>query len=160
MAAIFGWKEFNGAASTGTPTNVNMGSINMRNLTPATYPITAGDNSYEKWIYGDWSGTFTKINNVRFWKSGGSLVSGEDIVFDGEQVTTTAPGTAISVIAVASVDTSDPGYTNVSINGATTLGSLTSAGTSDYIVLQSQIDSSAGPGATNQKTFTIQYDEI
>jgi len=158
MAATYNWVEFNGGESTTVPTNLNMGSDNSVDLTPATYPITAGDNSYEKWVYGDFSGSFTKINNVRLWKSAGALVSGEDIVF-GSAFATVAPGTATSTEAVSSVDTADPGYTNVSIGEATTYGSLVAAGVTDYFVLQTQIDASASPGATNTKTFTIQYDE-
>jgi len=161
MVATFAWSETYGASTTtGTPTNLNFGSTSAIDLTPSTYPITAGTNSYEKWVRGDWSGSFTRIDNVQFWKSAGAYVTGEGIDWDGDGNTSyTVATTATSSIATTPVPTADPGTANVSIGGALT-GSLTATGFSDYVVMQMQITSTASAGPVNQKTFTLQYDEV
>jgi len=50
MAATARINEFNGASETKTNdiTNTNMGSTDAVNLNPVTYPITPGENSFEK----------------------------------------------------------------------------------------------------------------
>jgi len=161
MVATFAWSETYGASTTtGTPTNLNFGSTSAIDLTPSTYPITAGTNSYEKWVRGDWSGSFTRIDNVQFWKSAGAYVTGEGIDWDGDGNTAYVVSTsATSSVATTVVPTADPGTANVSIGGALT-GSLTATGYTDYVVMQMQITSTASAGPVNQKTFTLQYDEV
>jgi len=47
MVAVFGWEEANGAGETvTTPTNINFGSTDAKDLVALTYPITAGTNSF------------------------------------------------------------------------------------------------------------------
>ena len=160
MVATFGWIEFLGTASTtATPTNLNLGSTLAANLAPSTYPITAGTHSYEKWVKMRFSGTFTRIDNIQFWKSAGAYVTGEIINWTGSRTTYATPTNSASSYSTTPVPTSDPGTANVSIGGSLT-GSLTSAGDSDFIVLQASVTSAASAGATNTKTFTGQYDEV
>jgi hypothetical protein len=127
-------------------------------LAPSTYPITAGNYSYEKWIKANFSGTFTRIENIKFWKSAGAYVTGEVINFTGEYSTYTAPTTSASSFASSAVPTSEPSV-NVSIGGSLS-GSLSAEGSSDFIILQASITTSASAGATNSKTFTLTYDEV
>lgn len=158
MAATFGWIEYQAnATSTATPTNMNMGSTLSANLSPSTYPITAGTYSYEKWIKAHFSGTFTSVSNLQFWKSDGDLVTGEVINFTGQQTSYVAPTTSASSYATSALGTSS-GTANVGISGTTT-ASLTSEGSSDFIILQSSVSTAASAGATNQKTFSLAYDE-
>ena len=162
MVATFAWSETygGGTGTTGTPTNLNFGSTSAIDLVPSTYPITAGTNSYEKFVRGYWSGSFTRVENVQYWKSAGSYVTGEAIKWYGDGNTSyTAATTDTSTIATAAVPTADPGTANVSIGGNLT-GSLTATGYTDYVVLQTQVTSTASAGAVNQKTFTLQYDEV
>jgi hypothetical protein len=160
MVATFGWVEYlANATATATPTNLNLGSTLAANLAPSTYPITAGTYSYEKWIKAAFSGSFTRIENIQFWKSAGAYVTGETIAWEGEQTTYAAPTNSGSTIATTAVPDADPGTANVSIGGSLS-GSLTTAGSSDFIVLQASVTTSASAGAVNQKTFTLQYDEI
>ena len=160
MVATFGWREYNTAGETeSTPTNLNFGSVDESNLNALNNPITAGENSFEKWIKGDFGGSFSRIENVKFWKSAGDYVSHEEIKFNGETTTYATPTANTSTVATADVATSEPGSANVSIGGALA-GELTAAGQTDFIVLQAQIGSDAGPGATNTKTFTLSYDEV
>lgn len=161
MVATFGWVEYLGnATSTATPTNLNLGSTLAANLAPSTYPITAGTYSYDKWIRGHWSGTFTRIENLKFWMSGtGPYVTGETINWTGLATQYATPTNAQSDQAQTAMPTAEPGSANVSIGGTTT-GSLTSEGDSDFMVIQASITTAASAGAVNQKTFTLQYDEV
>lgn len=160
MTSTFYFAEGNGAApgTIGSVGNFNFGTTDAKGLTPASYPITAGQNSYEKWVVGSWSGTFTKISNAQFYMSAGSYGTGEVIKWTGSATNYVQPTTSASSLAVGSLPTSDPGTANVSI-GSNLTGSLVSPGRSDWIVMQYQTTASASPGPVNQKTITIQWDE-
>ena len=161
MVATFSWVEFNGSAATeSTPTQLNFVSVDAANANASDNPITAGEHSYEKWIKADFSGSFTRIDNIKFWKSAGSYVTGETIDWKGDgQTSFVEPTNSESTIAVTALPTSEPSEANVSISGATS-GELTAAGRSDYIVMQKHISTAASPGQTNTLTFTLSYDEV
>lgn len=160
MAATFGWVEYNqNATDTSTPTNLNFGSTNSADLAPSTYPITAGGYSYEKWIKAHFSGSFTRIENVKIWKSAGSYVSGEGITYTGQTTTFATPTNSQSSEADTALPTSEPGSNNVVIGGSLS-GSISAEGDAGFIVLQSTADSTAVSGITNTKTITLQYDEV
>jgi len=164
MAATFAIHESNGSGeSTTVANNINFGSSDTPNLTPADYPITAGDHSYEKWERLYFSGTFNKIENIKIWKSAGSYVTGESISTNLAttgyvQASYATPTSADSTVATRSMPESDPGSANLGIGGSLS-GSLTTTGYSDYWVLQMNTTTQSPPGDVNQKTFTIQYDE-
>lgn len=162
MAATFGWVEFlQNATATATPNNLNLGSTLAANLSPSLFPITAGTYSYEKWIRASWGGSFTRIDNVKFWKSAGAYLAGgvEVINFTGQRTTYATPTNSASSFATSAVPTAEPGSPNVSVGGNVS-GSLTAPGTTDFIVLQASITSAAPAGAVNTKTLTLQYDEV
>lgn len=161
MVADFEWQEENADAITGSIANINFGSTDDQDIVALTYPITAGSHSFEKYISGSFGGTFTKILNVQFWKSAGAYQTGETIFWTGSAETFNAPlgSETVSGSAVGSVPTSDPGTANVSVGGALT-GSLEAIGSTDFIVMQLQTTTSSPAGAVNQKTFTLQFDEI
>lgn len=160
MVATFGWVEYlANATDTATPTNLNFGSTLAANLVPATYPITAGTYSYEKWVRANFSGSFTRIDNIQFWKSAGAYVTGETIAWTGIQTTYVAPTTTASSYAGTAVPTADPATANVAIGG-TLSGSLSAVGNSDFIIMQTSVTTAASAGAVNTKTFTLQYDEV
>ncbi len=160
MVALFQFHEGNGAApgTLGSVGNINMGNSDTKELDPATFPITAGNNSFELYFVGSWSGAFTKVDNVQFWQSAGSLGTGEVIKWTGSITIFGQPVVTLSGSAVGSVPTADPGTANITL-GSILAGSLVAIGRSDWIVLQYQTESSASPGPTNQKTFTLQWDE-
>lgn len=167
MAATFAWVEYNlTAGDTGVPTNLNFGSTNARDLSPSLNPITAGTYSYSKWVRANWTGTFTRIENLQFYASdSGPYVTGELVLCSA--TTGTYAGTTTYATPVTTLDpqcdnpipTADPGTANVGFTGSLS-ASLTSVGNSDFIVLQTSVTSGASAGAVNQKTFTLQYDEI
>ena len=69
MAATFTWMVDHGTAS-GSPavgsSSATASAVNWLNddseSTNSSFPITAGSNSYEKFNYGKFSGTFTTIS--------------------------------------------------------------------------------------------------
>lgn len=153
MPATFAWSESNGAGPTVTDSisNVNFGNVDTPNLTPATNPIAAGGNSFEKYVRGKFSGSFTSIANLRFWKSAGTLVTGETIKA-AVNASYVQPVATTSVVATANVPTTEG--TALAPNAPSTNPDY-----SGYITLQLQTTLSTPPGAVNQKTFTLKYDE-
>ena len=167
MAATFNWAQTTG--SSGSESTTDLGSsgnlFNFKSVddaTPGNYtsnPIVAGENSYEVWLRAHFTDTFNQIDNLQFWMSTDfSPNTGLAVKWDGETETYATPTESTSSVATTAVPTSDPGTANVSIGGSLA-GNLSSAGYSDYIVLQLQTTTSAAAGDTSLATFTLQYDE-
>jgi hypothetical protein len=162
MAATFVFSERNGAGEVVTDdiANANMGSVDSVELVPASYPITRGDNSFCKYISGKFTGVWTQISNLKFWKSAGALVTGETIkasanavyaqpsqVDTGDSDIPTTEGTALSLNSAEGAATIDYGVSGVS-------------GYTGNVRLQTQTTVGSPAGATNQKKYILQYDEI
>jgi len=73
--ATFDWEEDNGAATgspaKGTTRTTGRTEVNWKNIDDSTTaytsnPISAGSNSFEKWIFGKFSGTYNTILNGFF----------------------------------------------------------------------------------------------
>ncbi len=139
--------------------------------TPGTYSsnvITASDtvnqgNSYELWFRGHWTGSFTSISNLKFWMSTNfSPSTGLTVKYasDDAYATPVATDTNITtgLTSTATIPTSTPGGNNIGIANNLS-GSLSSAGYSDYIILQLHVGTTAAAGDTSLATFTLQYDE-
>lgn len=167
MAADFQWAGWYDDA--GDPTTADLGvSGNLFNFktsndlsNPAdytSYPIVAGQNSYDVWLRGHFTGTFNQIQNLKFWKSAGALGTGESLKFIGHVTAFDDPTTGDSAYATANVPTASPGSANVSVEGSLA-GILTAEGFSDFIVLQLQTTTAAEAGDTEAFTFTLTYDE-
>lgn len=159
MAATFKWSEANGVSEVVTDgiTNLNFGDVDSANLVIASYPIIAGENSYEKNIKLKFSGTFTEISNMKFWKSAGALGTGESIKAD-EVTSYVQPVKTTSTRAVTAIPTT-MGTALVIHSSAGTL-TITAAGYTRYICLQLQTTSSVSTGDVAEKTFSFQYDEV
>lgn len=166
MAATYQWA---GTYGTSPGTDLDLGTsgnlFNFKTLDSLTgagdytsYPITAGNNSYEAFLRGRWTGTFNSITNLQFWNSAGGPDTGVSLKWKGTVTGYTTPTTAVSTVATADVPTSDPGTANVTIGGDLG-GELTAAGYSDYVVMQMQTTTGASAGDTSTYTFTLQYDE-
>jgi len=168
MVATFSWIEYNlTAGDTSVPTNLNLGSTNAADLAPSTYPITAGTYSYSKWAVANFTGSFTRIDNLQFWMSasGSGYVTGETLLVSattasyGGTDTYVTPTNAADAQAANAMPVADPTAANIGIGGSLT-GSLTAVGDSDFIVVQASITGAASAGPVQQKTFTLQYDEV
>ena len=154
MPATFQWSESNGAGETVTNgiTNLNYGNTDAPNISPASNPITAGNNSYEKWNRGRFSGVYTTISNLRFWLSAGTYVTGETLKAAVNAAYAT-PTASTSVVATANVPTTEGTALVPTAPGA-------SPDFSGYITSQLQTTVSTPPGSVNQKTLTLRYDEV
>ena len=153
MSATFGWSETNTVSVTVTDSlsNVNFGNADSPNLTPASNPIAAGQNSFEKWLRGKFSGSFTSVANLRFWMSVGSYVTGESIKA-AVNASYATPVSTTSAVATVAVPTSEG-------SALVPNAPSTNPDYSGYITLQLQTTVATPPGAVNQKTFTLKYDE-
>ena len=166
MALTFNWNQRTGATGSTVTSDLGVSGnlFNFQNQDVASaaqytaYPITAGNNSYEVWLTGHFTGSFNKVQNLQFWKSAGTLGTGESLYWkDGGDNTYAQPATT-SAFTDAVVPSADPGSSNVSINSSQA-SSLSVAGFSDYIVLQLRTTTAAEAGDTETFTFTMQYDE-
>lgn len=170
MASTFNWAQRNGA-SPGTNTEL-AGSGNVFNYKNAdtavasdysSNAITKSDstnqgNSYEVWLRGHWTGTFTSVSALKFWKSNNfSPATGLTDKF-GQTATYATPTTNDSTVANGTMPTSQPGSANVGIAGSTG-GSLSAAGYSDYIVTQLHAGLAAANGDTSLATYSLQWTE-
>ena len=159
MAAVYEWSETNGAGAVVTDgiANLNMGNIDQTALTPATYPVVAGENAYEKYIRAKFSSTFTEISNMKFWKSVGAYLTGEDVKA-AANVTYTQPVKTTSAVATVTIPVTEG--TALAVQSAAGTTTITAPGYTKYLCLQLQTTGSTPSGALNQKTYTFQYDEI
>ena len=167
MAATYNWWGEYGDSGSSTTADLGV-SGNLFNFKTSdslasaadytSYPITAGNNSYEVWLKGHFTGSFNKVQNAKFWKSAGGPDSGVSIKWDGVTTAYVTPVTGDSTIATADVPTASPGSANVSFGGSLA-GSITAAGFSDYIIMQMQTTTAAAAGDTSTYTFTLTYDE-
>lgn len=153
MAATFDFSETNGAGAVVTDaiSNVNFGSVDTPNITPASNPIAAGSNSYEKYIRGHFTGSYTSVSNLRFWKSAGAYVTGETIKA-AVNASYATPVATTSAVATVNVPTTEGTSLAPTAPGA-------SPSYSGYITMQLQTTGSTPAGNVNQKTFTLKYDE-
>jgi hypothetical protein len=169
MAATVSIEESNGAGPslTASITNTNMGSTDAVNLVAATYPITAGTNSYEKWQKFNVTamGGSTAIQNLQVWASAGlsanctHKTNARTSSYGGAQSYNQASATdrSATYAYTQTMPTAAPGAANLGIAG-TLAGVLSGTGKSDYLVMQIQTTGSAVAGAT--VTMNYQYDEI
>lgn len=162
-AASFTFDESNliGEVITVGISNLNFGSDDSPNLVPITYPIVAGQNSYDKYIKNAFSGSFTRVNNLRIWRASGSYVTGEGCSFSGSvayvQPTQTTNGDS-------AIPTSEPSDPNVGVGGDIygNIDGPVDSGYSlktDYCRFQMQTTVLTPGGSVNEKTFVLQYDE-
>jgi len=165
MAATVQINEYNdaGEVKQANITNTNMGDVDDPNLDPVAYPVTPGNNTYEKWqkIEVTAMGGSSAIDNLKIWRTsalGGSAVhvtNARETTYGGAETYAT-PIKTDSTIATQAMPTSEPSGANLGIGGSLT-GSLTAAGLSDYLVHQIQTD--AGDVAGSTSTMNYQYDE-
>lgn len=166
MAVTFTWKERNGAGEgeENTAPNINFGSYDTYNLNTTTYPISRGMNSFSKYIRALFTGSWTEISNIKFWKSAGNYVAEESISagFNVDYEQPSEDDMRETPYGDEVVPTSEPVEHNLhSAEGEDTIIYGTGvSGYTGYVRLQTQTTSSTPAGTVNQKTFTMQYDEV
>ena len=161
MSAVHHFCESNGAGEVETQdiANLNFGSNDSANLNTITYPITRGNASFEKYICCLFTGTWTEISNMKFWKSLGDYVT-------GEACKAAANVAYITPSAIPNADSDIPVIVGSALSlqsaeGASTItfGSGVS-GYTKYVRLQLRTTGSTPAGSVNTKTYTFQFDEV
>ncbi len=165
MAATVEIDERNGAPAgtlTHNITNSNMGSTDAVNLDPVTYPVTPGNNTFEKWqqLHVTAMGGSSKIDNLKIWRTGAlggvatHKTNARTTVYGGAEVY--AAPTAAASVYTQTMPTAVPASANLGIGGLLT-GSLLAIGSSDYLIHQIQTNVADVAGSTT--TMNYQYDE-
>jgi hypothetical protein len=183
MAATFAWDEDTGA-STGSPakgttrtggvTDVNWKNSGVQGTAYTAAPITAGNNSFEKWQFGHFSGSYNQILNGLFAHTAGVLGTGVSLfgpnstTSDGDRPLYTTPAAATnntacpfdmtSVIAIGSGKAVFFGATGPEATGKAASTTANPAYT-NFLPTQLRTTGSAAAGDTASITLTLQYDE-
>ena len=190
VAVFFDFGGSNGSPATEQDTS-SLGPPNLRfktaddatidNQNPIPIPSGAAINSFWKSIYLKvTAGTFTQIDNVKFYTDGGGFGTGI-ITYVGDQlpvknsgantgyvVATGTAGTSGNEIVAshAGISAKTDAFTFTSgspmtITISEASGLMNAIGeTTNYLVTQMNVASTAGPGNLADETWTYQYDEI
>lgn len=179
MAATFVFKEDNGAQTgsplRGTVAGTTVTTCNWKNIDDATTtaysasPITAGNNSFVKYQWGSFSGTYNTIS-AGLWSPhtspAGALATGltlKGLVTStyATPVTTALGGstdytTAVAIASGSTVLFSTDGNPFTASPTASTTANPTAT---QYLVSQLQTSVSAAAGDMASITLTLQYNE-
>lgn len=160
FAATFQFSQSYGAGETKADVGDGSGGNywNFKSIDDATAanyssnPIVAGEDSFEVYIQGHFTGTFNAISNVLFWAS--------DLVLTGYgtgaalKASVVIPGDWAQASEVANADSAIP------TTEGTALELAYAAAFSDYVRMQLHTTTTAAvPGDGGTTTFTMQYDE-
>ena len=172
MAATVQWREDNGTA-TGSPprgttrgnaSNMNWKSVDDTSTAYTSATIIAGQNSYQKYNYLQFGGTFNQISAGKFAHTAGSIGTGITLV---SKITSTyaTPSTS-AMTGSTDITSTTPINSGASVNFATSgpesaspSATLGASGYSQYIVTQLQTQVSAAAGDIGSQTLTFQWNE-
>ena len=185
MAATFNWCEDNGAATgspahgtiqsgfgadTHYPTDVNWKNVDDNTVNSGTAytaaPIFAGNNSYTKYQYGVFSGSYNQIS-VGLWAHT-STAFGTGLTLKGTVSSTyatpaTTANAALTTDMTSAIAISSGLAVEFSATGpyAASPGATLSSGGgyTQYLATQLQTTSSAAAGDTATVTLTLSYNE-
>ena len=182
MAATFEFEEDNGT-QTGSPTKGTTRTAartesNWKNIDDSTTaytsaPIVAGNNSYEKWQFGHFSGTYNQILNGLFahtataFGTGLTLKGTPACTGDGDRLLYTTPATSANanlttdMTSAVAIGSGVAVFFSATGPEATGKASSTTANPAytNFLTTQLQTTGSAAAGDTAQVTLTLQYDE-
>ena len=172
MAAEFIFQEDNGAAvgspakgsTRTTTTNVNWKSVDDTTTPITSAPVDAGDNSFAKYQFGKFTGTFTKINGGLFAHTAGTLPTGVTLyskvtsTYQTPSETTITGYTDITTPELIT-DGAQVLYSTTGPEGTVTATELTTAGYTQYLITQAITTGSAPTGPSEVITLTFRYSE-
>lgn len=180
MAATFDWQSDHGTATgspaKGTTRSTGRTDFNWKNTDDATTaysssPITAGNNSYEIWGFGEFTGTYNQILTGKFAHTAGTFGAGLTLkgtpacTGDGDRLLYTTPSTSAnanlttdmtSAISISSGVSVCFGATGPEATGKASSTTANPAYT-NFLTTQLQTTGSAAAGDTAQVTLTLQY---
>jgi len=117
-------------------------------------PITAGNNSYEKWLTARVDvAPDNGVTNFKFWTDGS--VDSNTTLYVGTTATGATPTASASSVATTDATT----YTSGSKLTWDSASYTTVSDTTDFLVLQLQTTGSASAGDWTQETLYYSYDE-
>jgi hypothetical protein len=142
--------------------NVNMGAgagSDIPNLTSATYPVSPGSRSREKWLRAKLvaKNDSQKVKNFRVWRSGtdpspSAFYKNDDTGYTAPTFDSVNGPQELSDVCTQALPGSDPAAAKIGIGGSLT-GELSTNGTyTDYFVLQVLLDGSETAAKTSQIT--------
>ncbi len=175
MAATFEWDEANGAGETVTHTRTETNWKNIDDSTTAytAAPITAGSNSFDKWQYGHFSGTYNQIlgglwsHTAGAFGTGLTLKASPTMTVDADRLAYATPAVATNanlsydataVTAIGSGKVVFFGATGPANSGKAASTTSNPAYT-NYLTTQLQTTGSAAAGDTATATLTLRYQE-
>jgi len=103
MAATFAWEKSNGAGQTiTTATEINWKNVDDNTTAYSASPITSGNNSFEQWLAGHFSGSFNQISAGLYEHTATAfadpthtiLKGAKAMTADGDRLTYTTPAVA------------------------------------------------------------------
>jgi hypothetical protein len=182
MAATFDWQSDHGTATgspaKGTTRATGRTEYNWKNIDDATTaysasPITAGNNSYEIWGFGKFSGTFNQVSAGLFAHTAGAFGTGLTLkgtpacTGDGDRLLFTTPSTSANANLSSNMTSAIAITSGVSVcfgaTGPEATGKATSMTTNpcytNFLATQLQTTGSAAAGDTTQVTITLRYNE-
>lgn len=182
MAATFEFEEDNGA-QTGAPTKGTTRTaarteVNWKNIDDSTTaytanPITAGNNSFDKWQFGHFSGTFNQISAGLFahtltaFGSNTTLKSAPACTGDGDRLLYTTPAVTANANLTKDMTTAVAIGSGVAVcfgaTGPEATGKAASMSTNpcytNFLTTQLQTTVGIAAGDTPVVTLTLQYAE-
>lgn len=175
MAATFEYNEDHGTQTgsplKGTTRSTAVTECNWKNIDDSTTaysssPITAGNNSYSKYQFGKFTGTFNQILNGK-WSGHTAGTLGTGLTLKGTVSSTYATPAVTANAALTTNFTSvvaigsgiAVNFSTVGPEGASPTATLSAAGYTQYLISQLQTTVSAAAGDTATVTSTLQYDE-
>lgn len=179
MAATAQWYEDNGAA-TGSPAKgttrtlisdpENSGpqndfkSVDDVTTSASDAKITAGQNSFHKYRFVKFSGSFSEISSVKFAHTAGNMGAGTTLAGKVTSTYQTPSMEALSGATDISVPTTIDGGQAVLLatsgpEATSPSNKLTAEGYTQYMVTQLQTQTTATAGRIGDKTMTLQWNE-
>lgn len=182
MAATFAFDRDHGAA-TGSPTkgttrstgvaDVNWKVSDVEATAYSAAPITAGNNSYDNWMFGHFSGTFNQIlaglfaHTLTAFGTGLTLKGTPACTGDGDRLLYTTPGGVANANLTVDMTTAIAIASGVAVffgaTGPEATGKAASMVTNpcytNYLTTQLQTTTSAAAGDTATVTLTLEYQE-
>lgn len=177
MSATFAFKEDNGAATgspaRGTTAATTVTTCNWKNIDDAVAtaysasPITAGNNSYIKYQFGSFSGTYNQLS-AGLWSphTAGTLAANCTLVGKVSSTYTTPATTAMSgstdyssIVAIGAGATVLFSLDTNPSTGSPTATTTVNPVVTQWLVTQLQTTASAAAGDIASITLTLQYNE-
>ena len=145
--AVFTWNESNGALVGGheTTRNLGVGNVNWKNVDDvataySSSPITAGNNSFGKYQFGIFSGSFNQISDGKFQHVSGTFGAGLTLRGFPTGTYATPSTTAIGAPTADLTPTGDIATGIAVLFGAVPeqglTGTLSASGTTSYLLTQ------------------------